>query len=316
MVARPGSAPKLPPDLDLSVLQLLVRVAEQGSLGAAARGAGMAQPNVSRSLARLERRLGLSLLQRSPSGSTLTTEGSLVVEWARDVLDAAERLRTGAAALVGERSSQLTVAASMTVAEHLLPTWLAAHHRAHADLTVRVEVHNSYDVFDLVRGGSCDLGFVESPGSPHGLHATVVAHDRLVVVVATGHPWTRRRRSLTAAELAATPLIVREPGSGTRLTLESLLDRLGLAPVAPALELSSNAAIRGSVAAGVAPAVLSDLAVADALRAGDLVTIPVDDLDLRRPLRAIWRPPRRLTGPAGDLVGLARAGTAPGFPVL
>jgi DNA-binding transcriptional LysR family regulator len=316
MAAPTQPAPSPPPDLDLSVLQLLVRVAEQGSLGAAARSAGMAQPNVSRSLARLERRLGLTLLQRSPSGSSLTTEGSLVVQWARDVLDAAERLRAGAAALVGERSSQLTVAASMTVAEHLVPTWLAAYHRAHADITVRVEVHNSYDVFDLVRDGSSDLGFVESPGVPHGVHTAVVAHDSLVVVVAPDHPWTRRRRPLTASELAGTPLIVREPGSGTRLTLESLLDRLGLSPVAPALELSSNAAIRGSVAAGLAPAVLSNLAVADALRAGDLATVDVAGLDLRRPLRAIWRPPRRLVGPAGDLVRLARVGTAEVVPVL
>jgi DNA-binding transcriptional LysR family regulator len=317
MDARRASAPIPEPlDVDLSVLELLVRVAEQGSLGAAARSAGMAQPNVSRSLARLERRLGLILLQRSPSGSSLTPEGSLVVQWAREVLDAAERLRTGAAALSGERSSQLTVAASMTVAEHLLPTWLAAYHRAHTEVTVRVEVHNSYDVFDLVLGGGSDLGFVESPEAPRGLHTTVVAHDRLVVVVAPGHPWSRRRRPLTAADLAATPLIVREPGSGTRLTLESLLERRGLAPVAPALELSSNAAVRGSVAAGVAPAVLGDLAVADALRAGDLVTIEVEDIDLRRSLRAVWRPPRRLLGPAGDLVALARLGTARGAPVL
>jgi DNA-binding transcriptional LysR family regulator len=299
-----------PTELELPVLELLVRVAEHGSLGAAARSVGMAQPNVSRSLARLERRLGLTLLRRSPSGSSLTTEGSLVVQWAREVLDSAERLRTGAAALSGERSSQLTVAASMTVAEHLVPTWLAAYHRAHPDVTVRVEVHNSYDVFHLLLDGRCDLGFVESPEVPRGLHTTVVAEDRLVVVVAPGHPWTRRRRPLTAAELAATPLIVREPGSGTRLTLESLLEARALTPVPPALELSSNAAVRGSVAAGVAPAVLSDLAVADAQRAGDLVTIAVQDVDLRRALRAVWRPPRRLAGPAGDLVGLARLGTA------
>ena len=316
MATRAVAPESLPPNLDLVVLDLLVRVAEQGSLGAAARSVGMAQPNASRSLARLERRLGLTLLQRSPSGSILTTEGSLVVQWARDVLDAAERLRTGAAALVGERSSQLTLAASMTVAEHLVPTWLAAYHRAHPDVTVRVEVHNSYDVFDLVRGGGCELGFVESPEEPRGLHSTVVANDRLVLVVAPGHPWTRRRRPLTATELAATPLIVREPGSGTRLTLESLLEQLGLATVGPALELSSNAAIRGSVAAGVAPAVLSDLAVAEALRGGDLVTIPVEGVDLRRPLRAVWRPPRRITGPAGDLVTLARAGTGRRSPVL
>lgn len=309
-MATPTSMPATPPgDLELPVLRLLVAVAEQGSLGAAARSAGLAQPNVSRSLARLERRLGLTLLRRSPTGSSLTTEGSLVVQWAREVLDAAERLRAGASALVGERSSQLALAASMTVAEHLVPSWLAAYRRGHPDVTVRVEVHNSNDVVDLVRRGASDLGFVEAPESPHGLHTTVVAHDRLVVVVAPTHPWARRRRPLKAAELAATALIVREPGSGTRTTLESLLRERGLAPVAPALELSSNAAVRGSVAAGVAPAVLSDLAVADALRAGSLVTVAVQDLDLRRALRAVWRPPRRLLGPAGELVVLARGGT-------
>jgi len=167
-----------------------------------------------------------------------------------------------------------------------------------------------------VRSGGCDVGFVESPDVPGGLNAAVVAHDRLLVVVAPGHPWARRRRPLPVAELAATPLIVRESGSGTRLTLDSVLRRLGLAPVAPALELSSNAAIRGSVVAGVAPAVLSNLAVADALRAGDLVTVAVDGVDLRRPLRAVWRDPKRLGGPAGDLVRLTRRGTASAPPVL
>lgn len=293
-------------DLDLRTLSLLVRVAELGSLGAAAREGGIAQPNASRSLLRLERQLGVTVLRRSPTGSTLTTEGSLVVQWARDVLDAAERLQEGAEALSGARSSQLAVAASMTVAEHLLPGWLAAYRRDHPDVSVRVEVHNSRQVFDLVREGDVDAGFVESPTVARGLHSTPVAHDRLVVVVAPTHPWARRRRVLTSAELAATPLIVREAGSGSRQTLETLLGRQDLTPVPPSLELSSNAAVRGSVAAGVAPAVLSVLAVEDALRTGALTAVEAEGLDLSRTLRAVWRPPRRLAGPAADLVTIAR----------
>lgn len=293
-------------DLDLRPLALLVRVAELGSLGAAAREGGIAQPNASRSLLRLERQLGVTLLRRSPTGSTLTTEGSLVVQWAREVLDAAERLREGAEALSGARGSQLAVAASMTVAEHLLPGWLAAYRRSHPDVTVRVEVHNSQQVFDLVREGHVDAGFVESPAVARGLHSLAVDHDQLVVVVAPAHPWGRRRRPLAPAELADTPLIVREHGSGSRQTFETLLAGQDLVPAPPALELSSNAAVRGSVAAGVAPAVLSMLAVEDALRAGTLRAVDVDGLDLTRTLRAVWRPPRRLAGPAADLVSIAR----------
>jgi len=289
---------------DLTVLQLLVGVAEHGSLGAAARAVSMAQPNASRAVSRLERRLGLTLIRRTPTGSTLTPEGTVVGQWARDVLTAAEHLLVAAQALSAERRSQLSVAASMTVAEYLVPAWLGELRRTHPDLQLGLEVTNSSEVCGRVASGSSHVGFVESPGVPQGLHSAVVARDRLVVVVDPGHPWARRRRPLTPAELAATPLIVRERGSGTRITLERLLHAYELA--APALELTSTAAVKVSVASGAAPAVVSTLAVEASVRSGELVAVPVEGLDLSRRLRAVWRPPRHLDGPAGDLVLLAR----------
>jgi len=289
---------------DLAVLQLLVAVGERGSLGAAAGVVGMAQPNASRSITRLERQFGLTLIQRSPSGSTLTTEGKVVVHWAREVLTSAEHLLVGAQALRTERRSHLTVGASMTVAEYLVPLWLGEFRRQHPDVQVHLEVCNSYDVFDKVSAGHCQIGFVESPKIPTSLNSVVVARDRLVVVVDPSHPWARRRKPLRATELAATPLIVRERGSGTRITLDTML--AGYEVAAPLLELGSNSAVKISVRAGVAPAVLSTLAVDSAVRGGTLREVPVDDLDLSRRLRAVWRAPRRLTSPASDLVNIAR----------
>ncbi|MEP7333152.1 MAG: LysR substrate-binding domain-containing protein, partial [Terracoccus sp.] len=128
---------------------------------------------------------------------------------------------------------------------------------------------------------------------------------RLVVVVTPDHPWARRRRPLTPGELAATSLVEREPGSGTRTTLDDALSAHDRAQ--PLLELSSGAAIRASVLAGVGPAVISTLAVADQVNAGTLRIVPVDGLSLERRLRAVWRPPRRLDGPAGELVTIARS---------
>ena len=289
---------------DLTVLRLLVGVAERGSLGAAARAMGMAQPNASRAITGLERQLGLTLIQRSPSGSTLTTEGQVVVSWAREVITSAEHLLIGAQALRTERRSHLSVGASMTVAEYLVPLWLGEFRRQHPDVQINLEVHNSSDVFDRISAGHCQVGFVESPSIPSHLHSVVVARDRLVVVVNPSHPWARRRKPLRAAELAATPLIVREPGSGTRITLDTMLSGHEAAP--PLLELGSNSAVKISVRAGVAPAVLSTLAVDSAVRSGTLCEVPVDDLDLKRRLRAVWRAPRRLASPASDLVNIAR----------
>jgi DNA-binding transcriptional LysR family regulator len=100
-------------------------------------------------------------------------------------------------------------------------------------------------------------------------------------------------------------LVTREPGSGTRVALDEALGR----PVRSALELASNAAVRVSVASGTAPAVLSRLAVSDALASGTLREIPTElDLRLRRQLRAVWTGPRRLRGAAADLVTIAGHG--------
>lgn len=289
---------------DLAALELLVATADHGSLGAGARACSMDQPNASRSIGRLERRLGVQLLVRSTTGSTLTPAGLLVVDWARDLLAAARVLVDGAGTLTAAGSS-LVVAASQTVAEHLLPAWLVRLRERRPATSVRVQVLNSAEVVQEVLHGRCGVGFTEDPRPPRGAHHLVVAHDELVAVVAPGHPWSRRRRAVTPAELATAGLVTREPGSGTRVALDRALGSDG--PVVPGLELASNAAIRVSVAAGSGAAVLSGLAVAEALASGALVRVPLEGLDLRRRLRAVWTGPTRLGGEPGELVEIARA---------
>lgn len=286
---------------DPLALELLVAVAATGSVGAAARTVGMAQPNATRSLARLERQLGLDLVVRSTRGSTLTDAGAVLVDQARQALAAMDAVTASAATLRGDSTRPLPVAASQTIAEHLLPRWLSTLRNQQPNSAVAVHVHNSHDVVDDVRSGRTALGFVEEPTVPGDLHSTVVAHDEMVLVVAPHHVWAGRSRAVRADELARTALITREPGSGTRMALDEALDQ----QVRPHLELPSNAAVRVSVASGAAPAVLSRLAVADALSAGTLVTVPLG-LQLRRPLRAVWTGSRRLSGLAADLVSIAR----------
>ncbi|EWT07615.1 LysR family transcriptional regulator [Intrasporangium chromatireducens Q5-1] len=288
---------------ELEHLRLLVAISDHESLGAASRALGIAQPNASRSLRRLERQLGLSLVLRSPTGSRLTPQGAVVVHWAREVVEAAERLVAGAKALSAEANASLAVSASMTVAEHLVPTWLSEFRTVDPPVRVNLKVCNSREVFERIQHGGCDLGFVESPTVPRGIRWTVVGQDELLVVVAPTHPWSRRRRPLTPEELAATPLVVREVGSGTRVSLEHHLTDHRL--VEPAVELSSNAAVKVMAASGAAPAVLSRLAVAQAIEVGELVAVPVEGLRLSRRLRAVWR--GDLTPPAAEFLAVVRA---------
>lgn len=270
-------------------LLVLIQTAESGSLSAAARELGLAQPNASRALRRLERRLGVRLFTRGARGSVPTSAGALVIDWAREVIEANRQLLLATAALSQPASAPLRVAASQTIAEELLPGWLTALRRAQPDVEISLAVANSTEVGRLVGDGV--LGFIESPELPGTLSAgassRTVAADRLVVVVSPDHEWARRTRPVSFAEFIATPLVVRELGSGTRVSLEQAVAGRGQL-AAPALELASNAAVRVAVAAGAGPAALSELAVRSAVSSGVLRAVMVDGLEIERPLRAVW----------------------------
>jgi len=289
---------------DLEALELLVAVAETGSLGQAAARQGISQPSASARMRTLERRLGVRLLTRSPSGSRLTSAGLVVTDWSRTVLEQAYGLVEGAAALRARQHGRLRVTASLTIAEHLMPGWLVTLREVDPDVHVELNVANSTHVIERLRGGEADLGFIEGQGAPRDLHSRAVARDRLVVVVSPGHPWARKRRPLRPVELAATPLLLREAGSGTRETLEAALAAYG-GVAEPALELGATAPLRLAATSGTAPAVLSALAVADEIAAGRLVEVP-SELALNRILRAVWPRGRDLPDAALHLLRVTR----------
>ncbi|WP_084078131.1 LysR family transcriptional regulator [Demequina sp. NBRC 110057] len=290
----------------LEELRMLLAVQRQGSLTAAAEDLGVTQQAVSQRMRTLERRLGLNLLERSARGSTLTSHGRLIADWARGVIDQVEALTAAAAALREDRDAQLSVAASMTIAEHLMPRWLVAGRARGVQARLELAAVNSASVVDRIRAGEAELGFIESPDVPRRLASRAIGADEVVVVVAPGHPWSRRTR-VGADEVARTALILREEGSGTRVTLERALAASGLTLAPPAAELSTTAAIRAVVMAGTGAAAVSELAVRDDLASGALVRVPVDGPPLTRHFTAVWDGSRALSPAGAGFLELATA---------
>ncbi|WP_072802487.1 LysR family transcriptional regulator [Rhodococcoides yunnanense] len=293
-------SPRVP---DLAALDVMVSVARLGSMSAAGREHGLSQQAVSARIRAAERDIGLRVFHRTSSGVGLTPEGVPVLEWAESVLTAAETFATGVRSLLREESAQLTVAASMTVAEHLVPGWMVRMASRFPGVAAQMRLMNSTEVTQHVLDGRADLGFVEGPNVPPGLGVRVVATDELLVVVAPDHRWARSA-SVTVDELSATPLVQREPGSGTRTTYENTVR-----PTAPPLlELNSVTAIKSAVATADAPTVLSSLAVAADIRDGRLVRIDVENLTMPRQLRAVWNPETPMRGPRRDFLDIAAGG--------
>ena len=288
--------------LDLDTLEVLERIAEAGSLSRAAEALGVTQQAVSARLALAERAVGQPLVHRSSSGSTMTETGRLLLGLAAPVLDASRRFAAGLAALQ-QPTGALVIAASQTIAELLLPGWLIEFQRREPDVTVRLVAGNSSTVTELVRTGVAHIGFVEMPADPAGVSSVVITEDELVVVVAPGHPWSGAT-SIDVEQLAATPLLLREEGSGTRATIEAWFREAGATPVVPAAVLETTGIVRANARAGIAPAVMSVRTVDTDLASGALVRIPLAGTPLVRPLRAIWAGDR--TTLASTLLEVAR----------
>lgn len=294
----------------LRSLELLLAVDRAGSIGAAAHEFGLSQQAVSARIRRTEAMVGTALVNRDAHGSTLTHDGRLVAQWARQIIASAQELDIGIAALHGDNEAHLRVAASMTVAEYLLPGWLVRFsaqrtRTQRSPINVEMTATNTDTALRMVIEGEAELAFVErqsvqGPSVPGKVGFREVAADELFVVATPDHPWARRTdHRVSMRELTRTPLVLREAGSGCRQMLRAQLGHL----TEPALELPSNAAVRAACVAGAGPAVLTSYAVADDITAGRLIRLAVPELDLRRHLLAVWagRIPRP-SGPARDLL--------------
>lgn len=280
---------------DLVSLELFIDVLERGSISKTAVAHGLSQPSVSDRLRRLELHYGLTLLERGAGGTSPTGAGRAFAKAAAAVLESARHVESTASDLRSALDSQVHVAASFTLAEYLVPHWLAAFQVSQPNAVVELEVCNSSRVLDLLRRGDVALGFVECPTLPDDVESLTIGHDRVAVVCSPTHPLARLGAPLAAEALRSMRLIVREEGSGTRETLELARGVSGAPPLA---ELGSTTAIKRAVASGLGPAALSVLAVAPELNEGSLVEVPTEGVDLRRSLRAVWprgRPLRKIT---------------------
>ena len=204
----------LPPTFpELAALDLFRSVVRLGSLSRAADAHHITQPSASSRIRTLERQLGVTVLDRSPTGSRPTPEGQLILGWADTILVAAEAMVTGVESLRARQAGLLRLAASYTIAEYLLPPWLDRFLADRPHDSVTLDVTNSHAVVERLESGSVDLGFIETPNAPPSMHRQIVGTDELIVVVSPRHTWATRD-VVDLATFVATPLVLRETRIG------------------------------------------------------------------------------------------------------
>jgi LysR family hydrogen peroxide-inducible transcriptional activator len=204
--------------MDLRQLTTLVAIADHGSFSAAARALYTVQSNVSGHIARLEKELGVTLVDRQRGG--LTDEGASVVERARRVLHELDDIAADMASRGDDVSGDARFGSIGTTARWLLPQLLTQVERAHPGVRVTVHEGNTTALVPRVVAGHLDAAVVHLPIDVTDVSVEPLFAEDLLLLAHTRHPLADRD-SIPLAELASTPLLL--PPAGT--ALRRIIDR-------------------------------------------------------------------------------------------
>lgn len=271
--------------MELHQLRYFLAVVDEGTFSAAAHAVRISQSGVSTQIQKLERELGVALLDRTPRRVSLTAAGSRLVPYARAALAAVDAVAGAADDIRGLVVGSLRVAVVTGLGWPPLFDALAAIHVDHPGVDLRLHEGNSADLVGQVRDGRVDVAVAAWSGDPPaGVQTSVVVDDALVAVVAPGHPWSARR-AIRPAELARADLIALSPGTGARSALDGLLARVG-APVEPRWEVSAPDYVRLLAQRDLGVGVVSATTAGDW---DDLIALCVDDERARTRLGVVWQ---------------------------
>jgi DNA-binding transcriptional LysR family regulator len=284
--------------ISLHQLRTFLDVARTGSVRDVARESIVSQPAVSAALAGLQRELGVALVARDGRGLRLTDAGREVEQTGRRVLALLEELRIRAQAAAAPEAGHLRLGVVTTAAEHLVPGLLAGFRERYPQAAIDLDVANRTRIWDRLAVGEIELALGGRPPRDRAFRSIATSPNELVIVAKPG--------TVAGADaLARATWLLREPGSGTRLATEEVIDTLDADP--PRLTIGSNGAIRECVRVGLGVSLLPLETVGRDLADGTLAVVPTSFTPVERPWHLVCSTDAELSPLAQRFVDHARS---------
>ncbi len=258
--------------VSLRQLRVFEAAAQLGSFSKAAAALHLTQPGVSMHIKELERCAGLALFERIGKKLFVTEAGREMLVRAREIMRALKDAEEALDGLKGLRRGLVNLGVVST-AKYFVPQLLARFRSDHPDLELRLSVHNRGAVIQELTDNAIDLAIMGRAPQSGELTAEPFAANPHVIVAAPSHPLARARR-LRAAVLEKENFIVREPGSGTRVAMQTFFDEHQI-PVKVGMEMSSNETIKQAVMAGIGISFLSQHTIGLELETGKISVLDV-----------------------------------------
>lgn len=264
----------------LPQLSVFEAVARHGSFTRAAEELFMAQPTVSVQIKKLTETIGLPVLEQVGKSVRLTPVGRELQAACSELFQTLTRFEQRVADMRGMQTGTLHVAAS-TVAKYFTSRSLAEFLKVHPGIDAKVHIGHRQSLLTRMAENADDLYLMMDPPSGEDLVDLRLMPNPILVFAAASHPLAREKK-ISFERIAQEPLLVREHGSGTRMTSDRLFRERGLTPNIR-MELASNEAIRESLRAGLGISILSRHALGDEKDA-ELVTLDVEGF----PVESHW----------------------------
>ena len=259
-------------------LKVFHTVARLLSFTKAAEELHMTQPAVTFQVRQIEEYFNTRLFDRTHNKVSLTPAGERVSEFAERIFDLYSEMENTVRDLTGEISGALTIGASTTIAEYMLPALLGEFKNRYPDINLRLKVSNSEGIVSMVEHNVIDLGVVESPVSNKNLLVEVCHDDQLVVIAAPDHELVKRGGKVRASDFLRYPFVSREEGSGTRDVITQYLmdEKVNPGDLNLSLELGSPESIKGAVEAGMGITIISRSIIGKELKLNTLAELQLD----------------------------------------
>jgi DNA-binding transcriptional LysR family regulator len=294
--------------MNLDHLRTFLEVIRLQSFSEVAKKLSISQPAVSFQIQKLERDLGVRLIDRSQKSITVTEAGKRLLRFANAVEEERSQLLHDIDQLRQEVTGDLIIAASTIPGEFLLPPILSEFKARHPTIGIQVAISDSLAVINHVQSGTYEVGFCGIAPQDEELEVFRIAEDEIVLIVFPEHPFAQRQ-DVSLMEIAGEPLIFREETSGTQRNLESLLLKAGvdLGQYKPKLILGTTQAVVSAVEARVGIAFVSSLAIKKSVALNLVKVVKVGGLKLRRDFFCIYRKERMVSRLLEEFIAFIQA---------
>lgn len=303
--------------MHLSQLELFCEIARVKSFSKAAKLLHLSQPAVSAKIHAIEDFYGTQLFERSSSGVILTEAGTVVYNYAKEILKLHDHLEKEIDSLLHSDHQTLLVGASSTIGNYALPCSIWTYKEKYPTVNVKMEVKNAETILAMLADDKIHLALLEEEvftGCKEKLQNKPVSHDELVVIAPARKPWSDKQ-VITVEELKKAPLIIREKGSAVLQIFEKILKTWGLTldQLNVKAELGSNDAIKSTVEAGLGLSICTRMAVRKEIRTGMIHPLRLEGKSVNINYHIVYKDEKNLNSAAKRFIRLMAKPGETGF---